>query len=153
MIDLSSAPLASPAAAASASPASARPSTGLDGGDGRVALRTAILDLLARAPGGLASKALCRRLGGGAASAAGSAASLADIGAVLTSLMMESRVEVLRVRRGEAGAASDLQTFHLVQPERAAKLAGLADEDQAVLGMVERSAATGIWVRSLKMNS
>jgi RNA polymerase Rpc34 subunit len=117
----------------------------IDSGD---ELKTKILAILSQASpnDGLTSRALESKLD----------ASLQDIGIALTSLMKESKVQVLRVRRGTGETSSgntDSQTFHLMPPERAAKLANLSDEDQAVLGMIERCDAAGIWLRSLKMNS
>jgi hypothetical protein len=121
---------------------------GYDGGDGAVGLRARILDLLGRRTEGLPSRSLTKRAG----------ASIEDVTSVLGGLIAEARVEVMRIRgRGDGGGGSstvgDTQLFRLVSVERAEKVRGLSDEDLAVLQLVERTAASGVWVRQLKLTS
>ena len=108
-----------------------------DGGDGSVALRARLLKLITKHPEGLTARIVGRRLD----------VEAAQVGELIATLMAEGRVEVLRQRRPDG---VDLQLFIPVSAERAEKIKGLNAEEQAVLGLVERSAGTGVWVRSLK---
>ena len=55
---------------------------------------------------------------------------------MLSELMVEHRVEILRSRRADG---SDEQIYRWVAEERAAQLVGLGPEDDAVLSLVEKA--------------
>jgi RNA polymerase Rpc34 subunit len=138
------------------------PDDGYDqvGGDGSEGLRAQVLKLLDEASGlkkgeedkyvrtsslGMPSKVLLKRLGG-----KGDEKKTREIGAILQTLHDEKRIEIFK-RRNPDGSES--QSFRSNTPEKAKQLKGLKYEEEAVLGMIERSGGNGIWTRSMKASS
>jgi DNA-binding MarR family transcriptional regulator len=134
---------AAPAAAAPAAAAAAAPPPAGAGAGAAAAASAAVLAVLEAHPAGLTQRALMKAMPPGAH---------ADgVMGALQALIDRSRVEVLAARAPYGQEATVV--FRIVSAELASKLQGLSPDETAVLNLIDKTGANGLWVRNLKLST